>query len=57
LTVEGEQIEVKFLKLKKQGFRALTKEGKEIKDIKKVPDTVEELIFGKKAKYSGKRGT
>ena len=57
LTVEGEVAEKKFTELKEQGFKALTKEGKEIDDIKKVPDTVEELIFGKKVKYSGKRGT
>lgn len=57
LTVEGEQAETKFLELKEQGFKALTKEGKEIDDIKEIPDTVEELIFGKKVKYSGKRGT
>lgn len=57
LTLEGEVAEKKFTELKAQGFRAVTKEGKKIDDLGKVPDTVEELIFGKKVKFSGHRGT
>lgn len=50
------KIKKEFNKLQKQGFKALTKEGKEIKKAGEIPDTMEELVFGKDAKYSGKRG-
>jgi len=50
------KIKREFDKLQKQGFKALTKEGKEIKKAEKIPDTMEELVFGKDIKYSGKRG-
>ncbi|GAH67323.1 unnamed protein product [marine sediment metagenome] len=50
------KIKREFDKLQKQGFKALTKEGKEIKKAEEIPNTVEELVFGKDAKYSGKRG-
>jgi len=50
------KIKREFDKLQKQGFKALTKEGKQIKEAEEIPDTVEELIFGADVKYSGKRG-
>jgi len=50
------EIKKEFIKLQKQGFKALTKEGKEIKKAGKIPDTMEELVFGKNVKYSGDRG-
>ena len=50
------KIKKEFNKLQKQGFKALTKEGKEIKKAEEIPDTVEELVFGKDAKFSGLRG-
>jgi len=50
------KVKREFNKLQKQGFKALTKEGKEIKKAEEIPDTVEELVFGKDAKFSGHRG-
>jgi len=50
------KIKREFNKLQKQGFKALTNEGKEIKKAGEIPDTMEELVFGKDVKYSGKRG-
>jgi len=50
------EIKTEFDKLQEQGFKALTKEGKQIKKAEEIPNTVEELIFGADVKYSGKRG-
>ena len=50
------KIKKEFKKLQKQGFKALTEEGKEIKKAGEIPDTMEELVFGKDVKYSGNRG-
>ncbi len=50
------EIKTEFNKLQKQGFKALTKEGKEIKKAADIPNTFEELVFGKPAKYSGRYG-
>jgi len=49
-------IKEEFVKLQKQGFKAVTKEGKEIKKAADIPNTYEELVFGKNAKYSGRYG-
>lgn len=50
------EIKKEFIKLQKQGFKAVTKDGKEIKKVGEIPDTMEELVFGKDAKFSGLRG-
>lgn len=50
------EIKKDFIKLQKQGFKAVTKEGKKIDKAEKIPDTMEELVFGKDAKFSGLRG-
>jgi len=50
------KVKREFNKLQKQGFKALTKEGKQIKKVEEIPDTMEELVFGKEAKFSGRYG-
>jgi len=50
------EIKRDFNKLQKQGFKALTKEGKKIDKAEEIPDTMEELVFGKDVKYSGRYG-
>lgn len=56
LTLEKEEVKEKFDQLIEEGFHAQTKKGELVEDVEKVPDTVEELIFGKKAVWSGERG-
>ena len=56
VTVEKEEVKQEFDKLREKGFVALTKKGEKVESAEKIPDTVEELIFGKPVGYSGERG-
>lgn len=56
VAVTPEKIEMEFNRLKEKGYRAVTSEGAEVNEVSEIPDTVEELIFGKEMKFSGIRG-
>ncbi|MBA7594657.1 hypothetical protein ES703_45108 [subsurface metagenome] len=56
LTLEKENITREFNRLMKNGYEAVTKTGKKIDKIDKIPDTVEELIFSKPLQRTGNRG-
>lgn len=56
LQVEKKDVATEFDKLIKEGYYALDQDGKRIDKADKVPDTVEELVFGKEIKDTGRRG-
>lgn len=56
IAVAPERIVTEFKELKEKGYRAVTSVGKEVKETSEIPDTVEELIWGKEMKFSGIRG-
>lgn len=53
LEVETENVATEFNKLIKEGYYALDKDGNK---VDKVPDTVEELVFGREIQDTGRRG-
>lgn len=50
------QVKEKFEELKEQGFNAVTKDGLEVVKAEDIPDTVDELVWGKDIEFSGFRG-
>jgi len=56
LEVDEKNVTAEFDKLIKEGYYALDQNGNRIDKADKVPDTVEELVFGKEIKDTGRRG-
>jgi len=50
------QVKEKFKELKEKGFNAVTKDGLEVVRAEDIPNTVEELVWGKDVEFSGLRG-
>ena len=53
LEVDEKKAPIEFDRLIKEGYYALDKAGNR---VEKVPDTFEDLVFGKEIKDTGRRG-
>ena len=56
LQVKKKDVATEFDKLIKEGYYALDKDGNKTEKLEEIPDTVEELVFGKEIKDTGRRG-
>lgn len=56
LEVDRDSLKAQVDELIKEGMYLVDREGNRYEKVEDIPDTVEELIAGKKIEYNGRRG-